>query len=97
MYHFKNTNEWMNKTRENVSYKQEYIQKRANNGDTSMFKTVKHPRSTTRLILPHKISTFDPILTTFIYETSDMCTDLTNTIVVLKEKIQKLENQISNN
>lgn len=37
MYHFKNTSEWMNKTCENVSYEQEYIQKRANNGDISMF------------------------------------------------------------
>jgi hypothetical protein len=95
MSYFTNTNEWIRKTKENMSEEQEYKNKLANNESISMFKTEKRARTGRRLIPKHDITRLDNTLYTFIEESSIMCTRLHDRITELEDKIQKLENKDS--
>ena len=92
MTYLKKTNEWIDKTQENIAHEQEYKRKLVNNELTSMF-TVRKGRTGTRLTPKHNINTYDETLCNFIYETSMMCTNLNKRITELEDKINELENK----
>lgn len=93
MSDFKQTNEWIRKTRENKTEEQLYATKLANKESTAMFNVIKRPRTRNTLITSHNIDKYDQTMYTFITETSEMFNVLKNRIVELEEKLEKLENK----
>ena len=81
--HFKNTNEWIQKTNENKQNERAYYAKLKNNDDSSMFNVRKN--RTSKTVVPiHNVEKYDDTLYNFILET-------TQTIEKLNERIAELE------
>jgi len=81
--HFKNTNEWIQKTNENKENERTYYAKLKNNEDISMFNVRKN--RTSKTVVPiHNVEKYDDTLYNFILET-------TQTIEKLNERIAELE------
>jgi hypothetical protein len=83
--YFKSTNDWIQKTHENMRNEAEYKKKRANNENVSSF-NVKLSRPTGMLVPIHSIRKYDETMYNFIIET-------TQTIAKLNERILELENK----
>ena len=88
MVYFTNTNEWLRKTKENMSQKKEYNNKIRNNESIEAFKTVKRARTGTYLVPKYEIKEYDETLFTFIKETCEMCTHLQNRVLELENKLE---------
>ncbi len=83
--YFKSTNDWIQKTHENMRNEAEYRKKKLNKEDTSSF-NVKRRRVSTIVVPIHQIRTYDETIYNFIIET-------TQTIAKLNERILELENK----
>jgi hypothetical protein len=85
MHYFKNTQNWVRKTNENIYYTQEYVKKCETKDDVSMFPVHKH-RHIVSLVPKHSIETCNQDLFAFVNETLQMCADL-------QRRIDELENR----
>ena len=83
--YFKSTNDWIQKTHENMRHEAEYKKKIMNKEDISSF-NVKRRRVSTTVVPIHQIRTYDETMYNFIIET-------TQTIAKLNERILELENK----
>ena len=85
---FKNTNDWIKKTHENMCHEKEYRKKIENKEDTSSF-NVRQCRIPKMLIPIYDIPKYDATIHNFIIETTQTIFKLNEKIAELEEKLEK--------
>lgn len=85
---FKSTNDWIQKTHENMRNEAEYSRKILNKEDTSRF-DVRKSRATRTLVPIHSIRKYDETMYNFIIETTQTISKLNARILELEEKIEQ--------